>query len=328
MHPAGSIIVFTTLSGMGFGLVVWLGLGGLAPGGGAIFWASALGFALTGAGLSASLLHLGHPERAWRALSQWRSSWLSREGVLSLATLAVFGLFTAGRVFFDTAIWPLGWLAAALAAITVYATAMIYASLRTVAMWNRGLTPVCYLALAAAGGTLLLAFLARLFGQSAAGVEVVALLLMIAAWALKLVWWRGAKAAGYGKSTPESATGLGEIGRVRLFEAPHTSPNYLMREMVYVVGRRHAAKLKTIALGLGAAVPLAALALSLATGGSALLLLLGAISHLVGLMAERWLFFAEARHTVALYYGQSGSGHPGLERGAFTQVGEPAGTGR
>jgi DMSO reductase anchor subunit len=325
VHPAASIIVFTTLSGMGFGLVAALGLGLLAPGGGAVFWGSALAVALTGAGLSASLLHLGHPERAWRALSQWRSSWLSREGVLSLATLVIFAAYAGARVFLDAAIWPLGWLAALLAALTVYATAMIYASLRTVAMWNRALTPACYLGFAAAGGTLLLALLAQIFGQRSAGAEVAALLLLLAAWGLKLAWWRGAEATGYAGSTPESATGLGHIGRVRLFEAPHTSPNYLMREMVHVVGRRHAAKLRALALGLGAAVPGAALVLSLALDGSALLLLAGAIAHLAGLMAERWLFFAEARHTVALYYGHGGSGHPGIARGAIAQTGDQTG---
>jgi DMSO reductase anchor subunit len=189
-------------------------------------------------------------------------------------------------------------------------------------MWNRALTPACYLGFAAAGGTLLLALLAQSFGQRNASAEVAALLLLLAAWGLKLVWWRGAEATGYAGSTPESATGLGHIGRVRLFEAPHTSPNYLMREMVHVVGRRHAAKLRRLAVGLGAAVPIAALALSLALGGSALLLLVGAIAHLAGLMAERWLFFAEARHTVALYYGHGGSGHPGTARGAVAQVGD------
>src|SRR6266702_1302037 len=76
---------FTTSSGVGYGLLAWIGL--LAPIGalpltrqfGAVSLLLALG-CIT-AGLLSSTLHLGHPERAWRAISQWRSSWLSREGV-------------------------------------------------------------------------------------------------------------------------------------------------------------------------------------------------------------------------------------------------------
>lgn len=325
MHPAGSIIVFTTLSGLGFGLIAFLSFGGLAPGDGAIFWASAVAVTLSAVGLTASLGHLGRPERAWRALSQWRTSWLSREGVLSIATLAAFGIFTAGRIFFETAVWPLGWLAGLLSVLTVYATAMIYASLRTVPIWNRPLTPACYIAFSAAGGMLLLALFARLFGQPAGGKEGLALVLLALAWVLKFWWWRSAFDLGYGGSTPETATGLGGIGRVRLFEAPHTSPNYLMREMVCTVGRRHARKLGAIALAAGAALPLVSVMLSLFLGGSAFLLLIAALGYTTGLLAERWLFFAEARHTVALYYGRGEApGQPGIDRGGFTKVGDEA----
>ena len=92
MHPALSVIVFTTTSGAGYGLLAWLGLAhasGLLPVDGPLGWvALALSFVLITAGLLTSTFHLGHPERAWRALSQWRSSWLSREGVLAVVTYA------------------------------------------------------------------------------------------------------------------------------------------------------------------------------------------------------------------------------------------------
>lgn len=325
MYPAGSLIIFTTLSGFGLGLTAFLGLGAVQPGGGAVFVGTALAFLLTGSGLVASLFHLGHPERAWRALTQWRSSWLSREGVLSILTLAVLGLYSAARIFLGLDPWPLGWLAALLAVLSVYATAMIYGSLRSVPAWSDPLTPVVYLGFTAAGGALLTAFLARLFGQAAAFWEVLAFVLLLAAWAIKLLWWSRAPKRGFGGSTPETATGLGEIGRVRLFEAPHTSPNYLMKEMIFVVGRRHARKLRLIAAVLGAALPLVAVALSLALGGAWPLLLVGIASNAAGMLAERWLFFAEARHTVALYYGHGEAGASpnatGVNRGAITQAG-------
>ena len=92
MHPAASVILFTVTSGMGYGLLALLAvLGSLGvlppdPGLGLAGFGTAL--ALITAGLLASIFHLGHPERAWRALSQWRTSWLSREGVLAIMSLS------------------------------------------------------------------------------------------------------------------------------------------------------------------------------------------------------------------------------------------------
>ena len=88
MHPAASIIVFTTLSGLGYGLAAVLGLGLLDPAALATRLAFLLALALISGGLISSTLHLGNPQRAWRALSQWRSSWLSREGVMAITSFA------------------------------------------------------------------------------------------------------------------------------------------------------------------------------------------------------------------------------------------------
>ena len=86
MHPALSIILFTTLSGLGYGLAFVLGLGVLDPHAISTRLAHPLALALIAGGLLSSTLHLGNPQRAWRALSQWRTSWLSREGVLAIVT--------------------------------------------------------------------------------------------------------------------------------------------------------------------------------------------------------------------------------------------------
>jgi len=88
MHPALSVIFFTTLSGAGYGLLTWCALAALAQ------WLPArpllislvMALVLVTIGLLSSLGHLGKPQRAWRAFSQWRSSWLSREGVASVLT--------------------------------------------------------------------------------------------------------------------------------------------------------------------------------------------------------------------------------------------------
>src|SRR5271165_2264139 len=104
MHPARSIVFFTTASGAGFALLMLLGLGaplGLLPDSGWFaFAALAVGTALATAGLGSSALHLGRPERAWRAFSQWRSSWLSREGVFAVLTFVPTAVFGIAWVFF------------------------------------------------------------------------------------------------------------------------------------------------------------------------------------------------------------------------------------
>ena len=152
MHPAPSIIVFTTLSGLGYGLAAVLGLGLLDPAALATKLAYLLALALISGGLLSSTLHLGNPQRAWRALSQWRSSWLSREGVMAIADLraaALLGHRRAGRAAAISC--SPGLLGTALAIVTVYCTAMIYASLKSVQAWHTPLTPLCYLLFAAVG---------------------------------------------------------------------------------------------------------------------------------------------------------------------------------
>src|SRR6202047_4919887 len=104
MHPALSIVFFTPASGAGFALLLLMGLAvplGLLPASGGFgFAALATAFVLAAGGLVSSVFHLGRPERAWRAFSQWRSSWLSREGVMSMATLVPAAVFGIGWIFF------------------------------------------------------------------------------------------------------------------------------------------------------------------------------------------------------------------------------------
>jgi DMSO reductase anchor subunit len=311
LHPSPSIILFTSAAGAGYGLLFLLGLGGaqLLPATAGFGLAGlTLALALIGAGLLSSLAHLGHPERAWRALSQWRSSWLSREGVLALLTFGPALILGLGWVVLGrTTGWFAfaGLLAALGAAATVWATGMIYASLKPVREWHRPLTAPLYLAFALMSGALLLHLLLALFGAPRAAAGGLALLATLFACGLKAIQWRGL-AAEVPASTPESATGLGQFGLVRMIEPPHTQTNYLLTEMGFRIGRRHARKLRLVAggLGLGGGAVLSAAAL-LASGWLAVLLAaLAAAGGLAAIVLERWLFFAEATHSVMLYYGR------------------------
>lgn len=309
MHPAPSIIFFTVFSGMGYGLLFFLGLfAALGPlPSDPAFGGAGLGLALLllVAGLLSSTLHLGHPERAWRALSQWRSSWLSREGVAALATFLPTLAFAYGWLV-EGEVWRLPGLLMALgAAATVACTAMIYGCLKTVARWRNGYTLPLYLLHALGGGGLGYAFLAGVLGEREPWIFLLALLPLCAAWALQARYWAALPRLS-SKATPESATGLGQIGKVRLLEAPHSEENYLLKEMAFAIGRKHARKLKRLSFLFGLALPLVATALAAQLAGSwisAPLQLLAFVSCALGLLLQRWLFFAEARHTVTLYYG-------------------------
>lgn len=289
MHPAPSVIIFTTLSGIGFGLLFWLGLGFPAVTGWTAFAFFAIAYLLAVGGLISSTFHLGHPERAMKAFSQWRSSWLSREGVAAVAALVIMALFGAGLVFMKSNWEVLGWIGALLSLAVVYCTAMIYGQLKTVPRWKQPLTPLLLVAISLAGGALL------------AGQVTFALILLPAAAVLQILWWvMGDKALSESGTNMATATGLGQIGRVRAFEPPHTGTNYLLREFVHVVGRKHAMKLRGIALILGFVLPVVLLLLPF----NHVFALLAVVSHLAGIAASRWLFFAEAEHVVGLYYGK------------------------
>ncbi|MBN9138302.1 dimethyl sulfoxide reductase anchor subunit family protein [Phyllobacterium sp.] len=300
MHPAYSIIIFTTLSGLGYGLAVMLGLGFLDPSALPTKIAYVTALALISIGLLASLLHLGNPQRAWRALSQWRSSWLSREGVMAIATFVPLTSNAALCLFMNRQDGILGLITVLGALVTVYCTSMIYASLKTVDSWHTRLTPLCFLLFSLAGGALLASGFAR---QNGLPLHLLALLLLLLALVAKMVWRKRARTL-VPLSTPESATGLGGIGTVRLLERPHALDNYLTREMGFRVARKHAEKLWAIAFVSGILLPVLALLTAMAVGGvlGLCLMIIAVLTHLVGLFVERWLFFAEAKHAVMNYY--------------------------
>lgn len=306
MHPALSIIVFTTLCGLGYGLAGALGLGLLDPAAMATRIAHVVALVLIAAGLLSSTFHLGNPQRAWRAISQWRSSWLSREGVMALITFIPLVISAGASVFYGRYLPIVGIIGTILCIVTVFCTAMIYASIRAVDAWNTRLTPASYLLLAAAGGTLFSAFFAAAGDQGHVFRLLVAIAFLIAAWAVRIRWRR--HALGHRpSSTPESATGLGFIGRVRPFEPPHMMDNYLTREMGFRIARKHADKLFGIAILFGGAMPTLLAALLIVAGATqglaaSIVLFLALASFCVGIFIERWLFFAEARHAVMNYY--------------------------
>ncbi|MBV9016108.1 MAG: dimethyl sulfoxide reductase anchor subunit [Alphaproteobacteria bacterium] len=311
MHPSLSIVFFTTASGAGFALLFLLGIAvpvGLLPESswfGLVSLASA--FVLAAAGLVSSVFHLGRPERAWRAFSQWRSSWLSREGVMSVITFVPATIFAVGWIFFGVTwgfIGLCGFLAAICAAVTIACTGMIYASLRPIHQWhNRWVVPN-YFTLGLMAAFLLLDLIIRFWVIWPIGTPLLTLVAVLAAWWSKEAYWRLIDTTS-APSTVASATALGSRGPVRMLEPPHTQDNYLLQEMGFRIARKHKVRLRLIARVAAFILPalLTLIALIAAGGIGVVASALAVVSAALGLVIERWLFFAEAKHTVTLYYG-------------------------
>jgi DMSO reductase anchor subunit len=250
-------------------------------------------------GLLSSTFHLGHPERAWRAFSQWKSSWLSREGVASVVTYipaVLFGAMWLDIIHAPAWIGPLGLATATMCAVTVFCTAKIYSTLKTIRAWNHPLVVPVYLAFAVASGGALLTAMATIFGRFQIFqviLTVVALLWLIG---LKFFYWRAIDNAAR-SHTMAAATGLGQ--GVRQWEVPHTSENYIMKEMGFAVARKHALKLRNAVFVLFFITLLALAGCTLSPWFS----LVAAPAIFVAAVVERWLFFAEAQHVVSLFYG-------------------------
>ena len=311
MHPAYSVIVFSTASGAGYGLLIWLSVAtafNLVPRDPVLgFFGLGAALALITLGLLVSTFHLGRPERAWRALSQWRTSWLSREGVAAIVTYVPAGALGLGWVFgeFVPGQIEIGALLSVLCAlVTVWCTGMIYQSLPTIRAWHQPLVAPIYIVLALATGGVLASLLLAIFGNELRWIAGVSVVMLALGAIMKRLYWSAIDTARK-TYTAEAATGLGHLGTVRPLDPPHTQPNFVMREMGYQVARRHAEKLRRLAVALLFMLPIVAellLLLDLSISLRIALAALAAGGAVVGVLTERWLFFAEAEHVSMLYY--------------------------
>jgi DMSO reductase anchor subunit len=303
MNPAFSVVIFTTVAGAAQGLVVTLAfavLAGLAPATGFVSMALAVAVAMLVIGLGASFLHLGHPERAWRAALMWRTSWLSREVIVLPALIGVVGLWWLTlRAGIDTPLLPVA--AIVLAALLWYCTAMIYACLRFIQEWAQPLTLVNFTLIGLSSGLVMTCGLGALAGEGrlVQWVGPVALLTTLTACMTRMLALRR-NAAMRPRSTLQSATGI-------------CSPNLLQKSMGMSAGAFNtreffhgvsAAALKQVKwcfIVLGFAVPSGLLLWGIGAP-SELAWVLAALVQMPGLLAERWFFFAQARHPQNLYY--------------------------
>ena len=306
MHPAFSILFFTTLAGAAQGLLLALALAqlaGVATDGNFVLRAVGLGVALLLAGLAASFLHLGHKMRAWRAVLMWRTSWMSREVIVMPAYIGVAALWWlvlyAGS---DSALArALPWVVVVGALLLWYCTAMIYACLRFIQEWAHWSTVANFILIGLASGSALACALAASAGQSA-------LLAALAPWTTlatllaALSRWHSLRrnAALRPVSTLQSATGIQALKLVQK-SMGMSAGAFNTREFFHGASQLALRNVRW-AFVLGLFVLPLALQLCALTSAATWPWAWAALLQAPSLIAERWVFFAQAKHPQNLYY--------------------------
>ncbi len=309
MHPAFSVIFLTTLIGAGQGLFLALyALDVLARHGyveaaapASLFVAGTLLAAtLTAGGLVASFFHLGRPERAWRAATMWRTSWLSREVIVLPLFLALLVLY-AGAHAFAPHLVPLTGFAGLVVCLALFVcTGMIYACLKFLQEWASPLTIVNFTVLGVASGTTAAAALAAVWSARLAhGLALVAIVLTL----VGLVT-RGASLARNARlrprSTPQSAIGV-KHPRVVQKAQGFMGGSFNTREFFHGASPAKLLAIRRGFLLFAFVVPALLLAVGVALAAPALYAV-AFLAQYAGLVAERWYFFAQANHPQNIYY--------------------------
>jgi DMSO reductase anchor subunit len=323
MKPAFSVIFLTTLIGAGQGLFLALfthqsyALFGLLPMQSDAFYGygSALALLLLCAGLFAAVFHLGKPSymftRAWRGILQWRTSWMSRELIALPAFMAgvfVFGLihlagFRPVMVTLPSGL-PIDLSVVAGVVVTLLAfalficTAMIYACLRFLREWHTPLTVINYTLMGGSSGFILAAFYAASAAPDQAdffaGWAIIITVLALIGRVASLI--RNARLKP--TSTIQTAIGV-KHPKITQRSMGAMGGTFNTREFFHGKSDAFLRAIKPAFLLLAFVLPLLLLALSLSTHA---LLGLAFILQYIGLLAERWFFFAQANHPQNLYY--------------------------
>ncbi len=301
MKPALSVIFFTVSSGAGLGLLVWLLIASLMADhirmdATTFYKGAAIAAALITAGLVSSTLHLANRKNAIYALTRIRTSWLAREGLLALVLYPLAALHLYALQSGLPQVTPVTlWLLIADAIAVLYCTGMIYGCLKTIPRWNTWMTPSKYVLFGLMSGAVLLPAVLSLRPSEVGpvGKPMVAILLLAIGLVLYLAYLLKHPRSQH---TINDALGF-QQGQVRLLDVGHSHGTFLTNEFGFSLARERARMLRWLAIFCAFILPMLLCYFTQWFWVAALICIMG-------LLVERWLFFAEAEHVVRLYHGQ------------------------
>ena len=308
MHPSKSIIFFTVISGTGYGIFIGLLFNILfieiSYSLNYKLFISLVSFLMIVLGLLSSTLHLGHPERAWRAFSQWKSSWLSREGLVSVITFFPMVLFyyfwinnINGYVFLLI-------ILCVFSLLTIFCTGQMYATLKTIPSWNNSLVTPIYIFNGITVGSLFVYSINFYFNYNIFLYEKFIIITIILNLLLKISYWILIRQKI--NTNIQTAVGI-KSKNISFFEGPHTGKNYLTTEMINKSNNKNNNFLRLTFCILTFIIPMYMInqysTLIVDQFILKLSMIFVFILALVGMIIERYLFFIQSKHVVGLYYG-------------------------
>ncbi len=322
MHPAFSVLFLTTLIGIGQGMLValvagqWyfvIGATDIQESGTFYAAGSAVALVFLGLGLLASFFHLANPQRAWRAAARWRTSWLSREVIVLPMVMGLAAIYGAVHWFdIDPVLWTftnqkslhltmaVGFLVAGASFLLFICTGMIYACVKFIREWASWWTVINFTLMGLASGFTLAAVFAAAMGSTLGSFLLGdAIVLTLAALVTRAFQqWRNRNLRM--PSTLKSAIGV-HHPQIRQLSRGFLGEAFNTKEFFHPGGREIVNGLVVFYLIFGFVLPALLLAAGLAVREPPFLWMAFASQYL-GLLAERWVFFAQGRHVQNLYY--------------------------
>jgi len=310
MNPAFSVIFLTTLIGAAQGLFIALVVSqphGLEGADGLQSFAVVGGLTSLGLlvlGLVSSFFHLGRPERAWRAATKWRTSWLSREVIALPLLMLCVGTYTALQ-------WPIvetvpavikvvGVTGVVLVAILFICTAMIYACVKFLQEWSSPWTLINFTLLGSASGFVLASAIGASMGQinTAQLASIAMTLVALGLFSRLFTFYRNSTIKF--RSSIQSAVGI-KHQFITQRSMGMTGGSFNTKAFFHHASAAVMQNIKVLVILCAFILPF------LLVGGYLLvsiseLLWLAFVIQFVGLVAERWLFFAQANHPQNIYY--------------------------
>ena len=313
MHPAFSVIFFTVVSGAGYALISLLCLFNFLNFGMLIDKNTFFIIAITSAvlftmGLISSTFHLANPKNAWRAFMRFKTSWLAREGLLAILFYPILALYLY-FIYIDMQINNFmlmqyySFLIFTISTVIIYCTGMIYACLKTIPQWNTIWTPINYITIGFALAALIFFFILNLNGYDTSSYENYILSMIAFSLVTKLIYYFVIRLPKYNIADATNAAVKLKSTNVRLLDVGHTGGTFLTDEFGYKVAERKLFRIKILSIFSGFIIPFFLIYTYSFIYENIALCSLAIFLSFIGMISERWLFFAQAKHVVNLYHG-------------------------